>query len=202
MLDALRRKLQTLREKRQDRIAKRIRQKKLFHQRHLKGYAKAAARNGRAARKLRGLISRTQRAIRRLDGTLASVRIKSTAGGASHWGGGADLMGQFIAPFMAEKFGLAKGSGKRTPAHNAAIGGSPTSDHLTTHLLTFARDFPTFDGEAAARALAAALGNHNWQPNSFDTFDVVVDGHTFRIQILWGAGIDHGDHVHVGVSLV
>jgi hypothetical protein len=202
MLDRLQQRLYRLHEKRQDRIAKRIRQKKLFHERHLKGYAKAAARNGRAARKLRGLISKTQRAIRRLDGTLASVRIKSTAGGAPHWGGASDLMGQLIAPFMAEKFGLAKGSGKRTPAHNAAIGGSESSDHLTTKLFTFARDFPTFSGEAAARALAAALGNTSWQPNSFATFDVVVDGHTFRIQILWGSGIDHGDHVHVGVSLV
>ncbi|HEX5592006.1 MAG TPA: hypothetical protein VFX35_01515 [Solirubrobacterales bacterium] len=200
-LDALRAKLHRLREKRQDRIAKRIRQKKLFHQRHLRGYAKAAARNGRAARKLRGLISKTKRAIKRQDGTLASVEIRSTAAGPPHWGGASDLMGQFIAPFMAERFGLAKGSGKRTPAHNAAIGGSPTSDHLTTHRTTFARDFPTFSGEAAARALAAALGNEDWQANNFDSFNVTVDGITFRVQILWGSGIDHDDHVHVGVSL-
>ncbi len=134
--------------------------------------------------------------------TLSSVRIKSTSPGPPHWGGAADLMGQFIAPFMAEKFGLAKGSGKRTPQHNREIGGSPTSDHLTTHRTTFARDFPTFSGEAAARALAAALGNAAWQANSYDSFNVTVDDITFRVQILWGSAIGHGDHVHVGVSLV
>ena len=201
-LDALRAKLHRLREKRQDRIAKRIRQKKLFHKRHLRGYARAAARNGRAARKLGRLISRMRRAITRIGGTPSSVQIRSTVAGAPHWGGAADLMGQFIAPFMAEKFGLAKGSGKRTPAYNASIGGSPVSDHLTTHTTTFARDFPTFSGDAAARALAAALGNKNWRANSYDTFDITVDGITFRVQILWGAAIGHGDHVHVGVSLL
>jgi len=167
-----------------------------------KGYARAAARNGRAMRKLRGLISQAKRVALRHDGTLAGVRIKSTALGPRHWGGGADLMGQFVAPFMAEKFGLAKGSGKRTPQHNAAIGGSPTSDHLTTNRDTFARDFPTFSGHDAAKALAAALGFTGWQENSYATFEVSVDDHTFRVQILWGAGIDHGDHVHVGIELV
>jgi hypothetical protein len=194
--------LTRLREKKRARIRKRARQLKIFVRTGERGHRKAAAIHGRAARKLTRLIAKAKRAIKRSDGSLGSVDIRSTASGRTHWGGAADLMGQFIAPFMAEKFGLPRGSGKRTPAYNAAIGGSPSSDHLTTHLLTFARDFPTFSGEAAARALAAALGNTSWQPNSYATFDVVVDGHTFRVQILWGSGIGHGDHVHVGVSLV
>ncbi len=200
MLTALRKKLADLQARHQDRLARREHQLKKARRTHKQGYARAAARNGRAARRLRTLISKTKRAIARIDGTLAGVRLRSTAPGAPHWGSAADLMGQFIAPFMAERFGLAKGSGKRTPAHNVAIGGSPTSDHLTTKLTTFARDFPTYVGEAAARALAAALGEPNWRPNDFASFEVVVDGHRFRIQILWGAGIDHGDHIHVGVS--
>lgn len=199
---SLRDRLDNLREKYGDRAIARKRQVRLYKKTGDVGHRKAARRNGKAMRKLRRLISKTKRAIKAQGGTLASVRIRSTAGGRPHWGGGADLMGQFIAPFMAERFGLAKGSGKRTPAHNAAIGGSPTSDHLTTMLLTFARDFPTFSGEAAARALAAALGEPDWQPNSFDSFIVVVDGWQFEVQILWGAGIDHGDHVHVGVQLI
>ena len=200
-LDALRRKLHTLREKRQDRLARRKRSLERLEETGKRGYAKAAARNGRAARVLRGYISKTKRLIQQYKGTLESVVIHSTEAGAPHWGGGADLMGQFIAPFMAERFGLATGSKKRTPAYNAAIGGSPTSDHLTTHTTTWAVDFPTFNGEAAARALAEALGYTSWSPNSYDSFYVAVDGVRFRIQILWGAAIDHDDHVHVGVGL-
>lgn len=163
-----------------------------------RGFARAAARDGRAMRKLAGLIAKARHAQK---GKLSGVRIRSTAPGNPHWGGAADVVGQFITPFMAKR-GLPKGSGKRTPAHNAAIGGSSSSDHLTTHTTTFARDYPTFTGEDDARALAAALGNRSWQSNSYDTFDVRIGGHTWRIQILWGSAIGHGDHVHVGVSLV
>lgn len=198
----LRQRLHNLNERFGARAVARKRQVRRYKRTGDIGYAKAAARNGRAMRKLRGLISKVKRAIKAQGGTLASVRIRSTAGGPSHWGGAADIMGQFVAHFLAEKFGLAKGSGKRTPKHNAEIGGSPTSDHLTTKLFTFARDFPTFAGEAAARALAAAFGWHDWQPNSFATFTFQLGGHTFRLQILWGAAIDHDDHIHVGIELI
>lgn len=190
--------LDTLRRKFRARRAARKRHKALYLKTHKRGFALAYARDGRAMRKLRKLIAKIKHAQ---QGTLAGVRIRSVDEGNPHWGGAADLMGQFIWPFMAKR-GLPKGSGKRSPAHNAAIGGSPTSDHLTTHTLTFARDFPTFSGEDDARALAAALGNHSWRANSFDSFNVTVDGWVFRVQILWGAAIQHGDHVHVGVSLV
>lgn len=141
------------------------------------------------------------RALRRRHeqrGTLAGVQVTNLSLGDPNWGG-SDAVLDFVEYFMVRR-GLPIGSGKRTPSYNAAIGGSPTSDHLTTKMSTDARDFPTFSGEDDARALAVALGNHSWQPNSYATFDVVVDGHRFRIQILWGAGIGHGDHVHVGVS--
>lgn len=190
--------LRSLRAKLRKRRAARKRHKALYKRHHKRGFALAAARDGRAMRKLRKLIAKV---IHAQKGTLAGVNIKSTSGGAPHWGGAADLMGQFIAPFLMKR-GLPKGSGKRTPAHNAAIGGSPVSDHLTTRLFVFARDFPTFTGEDDARALARALGIDGWQPNSYTSYRVVVDGVAFDIQILWGSGIGHGDHVHVGVSLV
>jgi hypothetical protein len=190
--------LMKLRAKFRKRRAARKKHKALWKKTHKRGFARAAARDGRAMRKLRKLIAK---AIHAQRGTLAGVRIESTSSGRPHWGAAADVMGQFVAPFLMKR-GLPKGSGKRTPAHNAAIGGSPTSDHLTTKLLTFARDFPTFTGEDDARALARAFGIATWQPNSYTTYDVVIDGWVFRIQILWGAGIGHGDHVHVGISLV
>lgn len=190
--------LTSLREKRRKRLADRKRRKALYKRTGKRGYALAAARDGRAARKLRSLI---HRALKARKGTLAGVQIRSTTGGRPHWGGAADLMGQFVAPFM-NKRGLPTGSGKRTPAHNAAIGGSPTSDHLTTMVLKFARDFPTFSGEDDARALALAFGISGWEPNSFESHRVVVDGYVFEIQILWGSDIDHGDHVHVGIEFI
>jgi peptidase M15-like protein len=108
-------------------------------------------------------------------------------------------MTKFVEPFMLTR-GLSAGSGKRTPAENARVGGSSTSDHLTTKRTTAARDFPTYSGEDAARALAKAMGIRAWQPNSYTTYPVTAGGHSFRVQILWGSAIKHGDHVHVGVS--
>lgn len=190
--------LTRLREKRRKRLAARKRHKKLFEKSGKRGFRLAYARDGRAARKLRSLIHKVLKANK---GTLAGVQIRSTAGGRPHWGGAADLMGQFVTPFM-NKRGLPTGSKKRTPRRNAKIGGSPTSDHLTTMLLTFAVDFPTFSGEDDARALALAFGISGWKPNSFTSHRVVVDGYVFEIQILWGSGIDHGDHVHVGLEFI
>lgn len=131
-------------------------------------------------------------------GTLADVQV-TAAGGDPHWGGANDVMEQFVEPFMGQR-GLPLGSGKRTPAENTACGGSPTSDHLTTQTTTAARDFPTFTGEDHARALAAALGFDSWQPDSFANCSFSSGGHTWSAQILWGAAIDHTDHVHVGIS--
>jgi hypothetical protein len=134
----------------------------------------------------------------RAGGSLSDVKIVAS-GGEPHWGGAGDVMVQFIEPFMVKR-GVPIGSGKRTPAENAACGGSDKSDHLTTRTTCAARDFKTFDGEDDARALAKALGCDSWRPNSYDGFSFTVGGHTFRAQILWGKGIDHGDHVHVGVT--
>lgn len=129
---------------------------------------------------------------------LKTVRLTTTAGNP-HWGGSGDVMTAFVEPFMVKR-GLPIGSGKRTPKENDRVGGSKTSDHLTTKTRTAARDFPTFAGEDDARALAKALGIGSWQPNSFTTFPFSAGGRGFHTQILWGAGIQHGDHVHVGIS--
>lgn len=130
--------------------------------------------------------------------TLADVRITATPGDP-HWGGSNDVMVQFIEPFLVER-GIPIGQGKRTPAVNASVGGSATSDHLTTKSTTAARDFPTLSGEDEARALAKALGFDSWQPNSFANHTFSAGGRRWRVQILWGSGIKHGDHIHVGVS--
>lgn len=190
--------LTRLRAKRRKRLAARRHHKAAYEKTGKRGFRLAYARDGRAARKLRSLI---HKALQASKGTLAGVKIRTTSSGRPHYGGSADLMGQFVTPFMGKR-GLPAGSKKRTPQRNAEIGGSPVSDHLTTMLLTFAVDFPTFSGEDDARALALAFGITDWQPNSFTTHRVVVDGWIFEIQILWGIGIDHGDHVHVGIQFI
>jgi hypothetical protein len=134
-------------------------------------------------------------------GTLAAVKA-NTSSGSPHYGGAADVMDQFVKPFLVGKHGLPIGSEKRTPAENTASEGSPTSDHLTTQTQTFATDFPTYSGEAAARGLAKKLEWSGWSANSYDSLDKRVDGHTFRFQILWGSAIDHDDHIHVGIRLL
>jgi hypothetical protein len=129
---------------------------------------------------------------------LEDVRVTPTPG-SPHWGGAGDVMMQFIEPLMASR-GIPIGSGKRTPEQNRRVGGSATSDHLTTKDTTAARDFPTFSGEDDARALAVALGIDGWQPDRYDNHMFSAGGRQWRAQILWGAAINHADHVHVGVS--
>jgi hypothetical protein len=148
------------------------------------------------AKAVRRLVRRLRRKRRKVS--LGNVNVTRTSG-EPHLGGAGDVMDQFIEPFMLDR-GLPLGSGKRTPEHNASIGGSPNSDHLTTKTTTDARDFPTYTGEDDARALASEMGITGWQPNSYASHYVTVDGTRFRVQILWGSAISHSDHVHVGVS--
>lgn len=147
-------------------------------------------------------LARLVRALReKLEDLLARLARRdrlNLSPGSPHWGGSGDVMKQVVEPFMVAR-GLPIGSGKRTPAHNAAIGGSPTSDHLTTKTTTDARDFRTCSGEDDARALAKKLGVA-WAPNSYGSGYFTYKGTRFRAQILWGAAIAHGDHVHVGIS--
>jgi hypothetical protein len=67
-----------------------------------------------------------------------------------------------------------------------------------------ARDFPTLSGEDDARALAHKMGFESWVPNSHEggTFQIKLGGQSFQVQILWGALIDHDDHVHVGMHAI
>jgi lysozyme len=143
---------------------------------------------------------RREALLRKLDKRLSLTAVSVTMrGGPTHWGGSNDVMEEFVEPFMVKR-GLPLGSGKRTPAENKRVGGSKKSDHLTTKRRTAARDFPTAKGEDDARALAKSMGFESWRPNSFDGFEFSAGGQSFMVQILWGVAIDHGDHVHVGIS--
>lgn len=111
------------------------------------------------------------------------------------WGGSKSIFDQFVTPFM-RRHGLAAGDQKRD---YDSVDGPRVSDHFEGSGSAYAIDYPTNSGEDEARALARAMGNNSWQPNSWERFDVTVDGHRFSVQILWGARLEHADHVHVGI---
>jgi len=111
------------------------------------------------------------------------------------WGGTRSIFDQFVIPFMKDR-GLTAGSQKRP---YDSVPGPGVSDHYVGSTHAYATDFPTSSGEDDARALARAMGNRSWRPNSYEPFQVTVDGRRFQVQILWGAAIDHADHVHVGI---
>jgi hypothetical protein len=110
------------------------------------------------------------------------------------WGGSKSIFDQFVTPFMRRE-GLDAGSQKRD--HDTVDDG--TSDHFEGSTNSYAIDFPTNSGADEAKALARAMGNPSWQPNTSGTFNITVDGQPFRVQILWGSAVEHHDHIHVGI---
>lgn len=101
---------------------------------------------------------------------------------------------------IAKRFGVTASNYKRDPHRNAAVGGSPTSDHLTTNTSAFAADYP-ITGEAGTKlafSLAKRLGIKNYQPGTYTAYPVKIGRRQFRVQILWGVQ-GHHDHVHLGV---
>lgn len=113
------------------------------------------------------------------------------------WGGSQSVMDQLVTPFM-RKNGLSVGSAKRTPGQNSAVGGAPGSDHLTTSTSSYAVDFATGNGAAAATGLARAMGQKSWRPGTYNRFNITAAGKRFSVQILWAVP-GHFDHVHVGI---
>lgn len=126
---------------------------------------------------------------------LADVRITNTSPGAPYWGGTAALFKQFFHPFM-EDHGLSPG-GEKEQGHE------PDGDHDPEGQPSgYATDYPTSSGEQTAKALALAIDWPEWQPNSYASKVIEVDGYSFDVQILSGSGIKHGDHIHVGAHRV
>lgn len=128
-------------------------------------------------------------------GALRGVKIHSTAAGSPYWGGSAALFKQFITPFLAKE-GLSPGSTKEQRPSN------PGSDHDVDNAAAYAIDYPTNNPIPYGKRLAAAIGWDDWQPNSYASFTVKIDGHRFEVQILAGAAIDHGDHLHAGAHRI
>jgi soluble lytic murein transglycosylase-like protein len=97
--------------------------------------------------------------------------------------------------------GIAKArGGKRTPEENAAVGGSTTSDHLTTNKSTYAQDISASgaEGTKVFKQVAKNLGIKNAQPGTYNWY-TSPKAPGYRFQILWEVE-GHFDHVHVGAE--
>ncbi len=109
--------------------------------------------------------------------TFAATGERVTEAGGMHWSGGSTTA---FARAIAGRFGLSLGSGYRSPARNAAVGGSPTSDHMKGSAANpGAWDVPVNVGDPRGDQLAAAAKAAGVP------------------QVLWRVA-DHYDHVHLG----
>jgi hypothetical protein len=88
-------------------------------------------------------------------------------------------------------------SGERTPENNAAVGGSATSDHLTTNRWASAADMKYGVGRQVARR----LGLRNWKPGTYDRHIITVDGRRYSVQLLEDVE-GHYTHTHLGIQRV
>lgn len=122
------------------------------------------------------------------------------AGGG--WGGSEGII-EGLNP-IAREYGAPPTNFKRSPEENAAVGGSEDSDHLTTNSEAYAADYSISGdkGTELAKRIAQKLGV-GFRMNDYNSGGVIVSkGHRYKVQILYGSGINHGDHVHVGVRRI
>ncbi|MGH2761393.1 MAG: hypothetical protein ACRDLD_02240 [Thermoleophilaceae bacterium] len=82
---------------------------------------------------------------------------------------------------------------KRTPEENTSVGGSISSDHLTTRTSSYAADLPPEDKTARRIAKRLGMASHT------GTNEVVKDG--YRYQLIW-QDEGHYDHIHLGAEWV
>jgi hypothetical protein len=105
---------------------------------------------------------------------------------------------------VAADMGIGISSEKRS-RKGTATGG--ISDHWIGNRKAWADDYDT-PGEDSptlfrlGRKVAKAYGV-KFVPNSYASGGTIKVGHRmYRIQILGGSGVDHGDHLHVGIMRV
>lgn len=109
--------------------------------------------------------------------------------GGGGWGGSKNIVMHAVKGLPVSNF-------KRTPSRNAAVGGSPTSEHLTTDLDSYAADVPFGSG----KKIAKRLGIKGYKPGSYRRYVITAaGGRRFSVQILSQVE-GHWDHDHLGVD--
>lgn len=148
---------------------------------------------------------RALRAERKKASNIKSLSLRNRATpGWSYWGGAEVIVREIVRP-VASRHGLPLTSAKRDKDHPLSKS-NPGSDHNTANPLAYAEDYgnssggnvPVAIGDAAAHAIAKALGINNYKPGTYDHYHITVDGLQFRVQILWKVQ-GHWDHIHVGI---
>lgn len=127
-----------------------------------------------------------------VDGEPASPTGVKAGGG---WSGSAN-----IVRGLGSGLGLGVSSAKRA-RKNTATGG--VSDHFEGNKGAFAWDL---SGDKAKMDRAfAQLRRKTGKPlkyNAYNNFNVKSGGATYRVQVIYGPDVKHGDHIHIGVSRV
>lgn len=142
---------------------------------------------------------RTISALRRTPGITPGQQAPRLPRGGGY--AGTEAIVKQLADPVAAKAGIKASNYKRTPAENAAVGGAPDSDHLTTNKRSFAADYPTTNGERLAHQLARAVGIKDFTTGNYNRYTVKIGGRQFRVQILWNVE-GHHDHVHFGLEAI
>ena len=119
--------------------------------------------------------------------------------GSPHWGGSDDVIRKFGDPVAAD-FGAPVTSRKRA-ANDPLTIANPSSDHSVLAITASAADYGTFSGSGLAYAIARAFGIAGYSTGNYNGYNVTIDGHVYRVQILWAVS-GHFNHVHLGVRRV
>jgi hypothetical protein len=132
------------------------------------------------------------------DRTQGGRKLSTLGGVSGQWAGTESIFDRLVTPFMAQQDPPLRPGSEKRDKQGTTTGG--ISEHWVGATRSYAIDYPTSNGLAVARALAAEFGWADWQPNIYGFHNFTVGDRRFRLQILWGALIDHSDHVHVGIT--
>lgn len=176
--------LRRLQARWRERLRKRKRQMREARRTGKAGHLKAAARHGRAARKLAGLIRR------------AKAELYSVAAGFPFWGGSKFIVATEVRPIV-QRAGHRVTSNKRWETF-----GNPGSDHHRSQRLAYAEDYDAVEAHDLATQIRRELtGDPNAVHSDYEAFYIERRGHTYRVQIIAGTH-GTGPHLHVGVERV
>lgn len=104
---------------------------------------------------------------------------------------------------IAKRFGFPISSEKRGTVNTAS---GNVSDHYEGNRDSWAVDIDTQGndtkkGMKAARRIAKRYGM-TFRPHQWNNKNVTVNGRTYRVQLGYGSGIDHADHIHLGLDRI
>jgi len=166
----------------------------------IKGKLLRRARRQNAPRAVRRKLAKAYTALKARLKSLRTLLAERVLGrtGTGPWGGAESIVEVEVVRF-AEAQGYNITSRKRRSTHLLSLK-NPGSDHSEANLTAYAVDIGTYDGANLAYDIAEGLGIENYRINEYTPHYIVRSGQKFRVQILWGEGIHHGTHVHVGVK--